>query len=171
MNQLPPEGKPVNLSRFVLALGGAFLSVFIIYSFSVLFSQRTSVFSERSQTTRPSVGQTGDAARTRPPLPVSPSLSHTGPPAVRQIGDMPRGTRPLVGSQDGFQQTRGNIWEGRGLYLKSDLTFIGTIRGVADDHVFDDGTVRDGVLVGFPDGSAMWIPRETVHLLYLTRRN
>lgn len=69
-----------------------------------------------------------------------------------------------------LQQTRGNIWEGWDLYLKTTRERIGTVLQVARRHRFEDGTVREGVLVGFPDQTSMWIPRDAVHLLYLICR-
>jgi hypothetical protein len=63
-----------------------------------------------------------------------------------------------------------NVWPGKSLYLKTDHTLIGQVVNAESGHTFPDGTVRDGVLIRFSiDQSQDWIPRETVHRLYLTR--
>jgi hypothetical protein len=72
-------------------------------------------------------------------------------------------------SDAGYQSLIANIWPGKKLYLRADKTFIGTIVTAATDHVFEDGTQRDAVLIRFKDGTDDWLPRETVKRIYVTR--
>jgi hypothetical protein len=76
---------------------------------------------------------------------------------------------PDAASDAGYQSLVANIWPGKKLYLRLDKTFIGTVVNTEDDHTFDDGSQRDGVLVRYPDGSVDWLPRETVKRIYVTR--
>lgn len=69
----------------------------------------------------------------------------------------------------GYQTLVANVWIGKKLYLRTDLTFIGTIIDIAPRHRFPDGTTRPGVLVRFRDGSADWIPRQTLQRIYVTK--
>lgn len=99
------------------------------------------------------------------------SVEGTQPPSTLSVWHvMPRNALPPVQCNGRLQQTRANIWEGWDLYLKTTRERIGTVLQVASRHRFEDGTVREGVLVGFPDRTAMWIPRDAVHLLYLICR-
>ncbi len=69
----------------------------------------------------------------------------------------------------GYQTLVANVSPGKELFLASDCSRIGTIADVQSDYRFPDGTLRDAVLISFADGSADWIPRKTVQLLYITR--
>lgn len=71
-------------------------------------------------------------------------------------------------SGGGYQSTVANLWVGRRLFLKSDHGFVGTIIDISGRATFENGTRGEGVRVRFPDGSDMWIPRRTVHLIYVT---
>lgn len=70
---------------------------------------------------------------------------------------------------DGYKSLVGNVNLGALLYLRTDKTFIGTVADVESSHRFEDGTAGDGVLVSFVNGEAFWVPRKTVHQIYVTR--
>ena len=56
------------------------------------------------------------------------------------------------------------------VHLKADHAFIGTVVAFVERHQFDDGSVRDAVLIKLAaDQSTEWVPRTTVHQLYVTR--
>ena len=82
--------------------------------------------------------------------------------------DSSRASASLTGPS-GFQSTVANIVPGKALYLRSDHALVGTVADVESRHAFPDGTARSAVLIHFVDGTADWVPRETVHLLYVTR--
>jgi hypothetical protein len=70
---------------------------------------------------------------------------------------------------DDYQSLIANVWVGNKLYLKSDHAYIGVIRDIESDHIFPDGTQRDGILVQFASGDIDWVPRKTAQLIYLTK--
>jgi hypothetical protein len=72
-------------------------------------------------------------------------------------------------SETSYQTLIANVWPGKRLYLKTDHAYIGVIQDVEDDHLFPDGSQRDGVMVEFPDGSSDWIPRGTLQQIYVTK--
>lgn len=68
-------------------------------------------------------------------------------------------------SSDGYRQLHANIYEGDVLYLKSDKSQIGKIIKVESDHVFEDGSTRDAILLD----NGLWVPRETAKMMYLKK--
>jgi hypothetical protein len=78
-------------------------------------------------------------------------------------------TTPSASNTGGYQSLVANVWVGKPLYLKPDLTYIGEILDVADDHRFDDGTTRQAILVRFAAGSTDWVPRNTAQRIYVTK--
>jgi hypothetical protein len=70
---------------------------------------------------------------------------------------------------DGYQSLLANVWVGNELYLRTDHAYIGVIQDIESDHVFPDGTQRDGILVKFANGSIDWIPRKTAQQIYVTK--
>jgi hypothetical protein len=88
----------------------------------------------------------------------SSSASYSGPSSTK-FDDVPPGYESLI----------ANVWEGNPLYLRTDLSYIGTIVGMERNHVFLDGSEREGVLVQFRNGSVDWIPRKTLQRIYVTK--
>ena len=69
----------------------------------------------------------------------------------------------------GFVESAGNIWPGTELYLRSTHEPVCKVVKTESKHRFEDGTVSDGVMVAFNDASVMWLPRDSVKRLYLTK--
>lgn len=97
----------------------------------------------------------------------------SSPPSRRpQIQtDLPYNSAPPVSVPTGnnlFEPLLGNIWIGTKLYLKTSYKYIGNVIDIESDHLFSDGSKRDGVKIAFSEGTTFWMPRETVINLYMT---
>lgn len=57
---------------------------------------------------------------------------------------------------------------GTQLYLKSDHAYVAKVVRSSAQATMDDGTVRPGVKLRFPDKSSFWIPLATAQMLYVT---
>jgi hypothetical protein len=86
-------------------------------------------------------------------------------PSARSSRCMDNDGRPAAG----YQTLVANVYPGKPLFLGSDCSKIGVIADVRGDYTFPDGTKRDAVLISFENGTADWVPRKTVQLLYVTR--
>jgi hypothetical protein len=82
---------------------------------------------------------------------------------------VPLKTAPGTDDPSSYQSLLANVWPGKPLYSVTDHAYIGNIVDVEDDHLFDDGTTRDGVLVQFANGTSGWVPRKTLQQIYVTR--
>ncbi len=68
-----------------------------------------------------------------------------------------------------YRSVIGNIWVGTKLYLATNKTYIGTVADITSNYRFPNGTMSDAVKVNFENGRTLWMPRETVKTIYVTR--
>ena len=99
-----------------------------------------------------------------------PNLAGSKPAGPSPAASQPHQEAPVIApSGPQWQQLVANLWVGTELYLTTDKSFIGTVTGFANSHVFEDGSTRKAVQIRFKDGSIDWLPRETVQRIYVTK--
>jgi hypothetical protein len=68
-----------------------------------------------------------------------------------------------------FQPVSADMRPGWQLYSAKDRKPVGLVKEIAPNHVFEDGTTQEGVLILFVDATENWVPHKKVRELYVTR--
>lgn len=74
------------------------------------------------------------------------------------------------GAAEQFLPISADLSPGWQLYSAKDRKSVGLVKEIAPDHIFQDGTTQQAVLILFVDATENWVPYKQVAELYVTRR-